>query len=407
MTEEMATPLAGLSDTIDFDLLDVPMAQDIKASLGAAIESGARFDAPPDPLAIFRRALWHSIRRIEQDRQRFDLLVRFLRDGPYEELGPIPSELVHSRLTDFETEKAIRFIYHSVISSFQGALAELLAVGPCVRFFEREGRLEANAQIHIGDAIRLKTRNSERPAKGADVLLLEASGNHLRVTGVAEVKSYAFSSSRLEIQINRQLHRARRGFLVRDNAGGYQEVAAEPSKPVRIGVVPASWRLPRGFCLEGPDGSPGLFVDEPTLPTEGNRIVEVGRSFWRMTLRWSHEALASAAFDMAFWLMGEIGRIVYADKRPLEWAEMTPAAAGRNAAKLMLYYAVRRIRYSVGKDEHRKAGAAIALYNAYCFGYALGTAFRDSQGRREMLSFEDLDDIVANDVTRYGCRIQT
>ena len=48
---------------------------------------------------------------------------------------------------------------------------------------------------------------------------------------------------------------------------------------------------------------------------------------------------------------------------------------------------------------------AIALYNIYSFGYALGMNFRNKAGRREMLWPEDLDEIAAKGCNKDGCRI--
>ena len=80
---------------------------------------------------------------------------------------------------------------------------------------------------------------------------------------------------------------------------------------------------------------------------------------------------------------------------------MTPAEAGRNAVKTMLCYAI--LRSPRGR---RESWRAIALYNTYGFGYALGMNFRDARGLREMLWPEDLDEIVANGKTRHGCTIR-
>lgn len=399
----MAQCLTGLSDTVDFGLLDEPLAQDVEASLRKAVELGVIFDSSPDPLAIYRQALRSSIRQLEEDAERFELFIRFLRDGPYEDVGPIPQEIALQRLTDDETGRAIRFIYHRVVSSFQGALAELLAIGPCaslVHDLQKGGHMLPDAQIYLGDASFLKAGNPERYAKGADIIVLSRTGsNHIRIGAIAEVKSYVLSQRRLEKQIGHQVRRAQRGILLRNAEGRYDNVPEDemlPVTPVRIGVVPAAWRLPRTFRLEGTKGERGLFTDPPVPPSDTVRIVRSSPTSWRMTLRWSREALASAAYEMTFWLMGEIGRVLYAEERPLEWKDMSPAEAGRNAVKMMLYYAILRSRSA--KEE----GPAVALYNAYGFGYALGANFKDRKGRRQMLWFEDLDEILASGRTGRG-----
>ena len=111
------------------------------------------------------------------------------------------------------------------------------------------------------------------------------------------------------------------------------------------------------------------------------------------------EALAAAAYDMTFWYMEKVGEVIYAQGLPRDWSDMTPAQAGRNAAKMMLYYAILRCRTP------RENQRAIALYNSYGFGYALGMSFRDAHGRRQMLWPEDLDEIIAHGRTNEGCRL--
>jgi len=398
------TPLTGLSDHVDFDLLDEPLASDIMKSLKAAIDGGAVFAAPPDPLAIFRQALLSSIRQIEEDQKRFALFVRFLRDGPYYQRGDIPPEVASQFLTDDETRQAIRYIYHRVVNTFQGALAELLAVGPCVNLFhdlQREGRIYSKARMYVGDTTMLLAGTSERWAKGPDIsFLAPTKPNKMHFEGVAEVKSYALSQKRLEGQMLHQVLRAKRGILLRNEGGGYDKVPVDVERgegPVRVGVVPATWRLPRDFRREDVDGDRCEFLyPSLDLSDKADRLEKIGPSSWRITLRWSHEALASAAYNMTFWLMGKIGGHAYCEKQPPEWDGMSTDEAGRNAAKMMLYYAILRSR-SVKED-----GPAIALYNAYGFGYALGANFKDQSGQRQMLWRQDLDEIALSGVTNKG-----
>ena len=96
----------------------------------------------------------------------------------------------------------------------------------------------------------------------------------------------------------------------------------------------------------------------------------------------------------------KVGEVVYSESVPKGWKEMTPAEAGRNAAKMMLYYAILRCRTP------RENQRAIALYNSYAFGYALGMNYRNADGRREMLWPEDLDEILGNGRTKAGCSIR-
>ena len=48
---------------------------------------------------------------------------------------------------------------------------------------------------------------------------------------------------------------------------------------------------------------------------------------------------------------------------------------------------------------------AIALYDAYGFGYMLGMSFRNRAGKREMLWPQDLDEILERGETKSGSRI--
>jgi hypothetical protein len=99
----------------------------------------------------------------------------------------------------------------------------------------------------------------------------------------------------------------------------------------------------------------------------------ISPSDWRVTLRWSKEALDAASYGMTFWFMEKVGEALYADAMPTEWKPMTAAEAGQNAAKQSLYYAILRCR--TRREEQR----AIALYNSYDFGCALGLNFRNAK----------------------------
>ena len=103
------------------------------------------------------------------------------------------------------------------------------------------------------------------------------------------------------------------------------------------------------------------------------------------------------------------------DPKPKDWAEMTQTEAGRNAIKMMLYHAIRpdAILAEEAKEQKkplpppvaRRLSLAIALYNTYGFGYALGMNYRNPQSQREMLWPRDLDEISLDGRTANGCRI--
>ncbi len=82
---------------------------------------------------------------------------------------------------------------------------------------------------------------------------------------------------------------------------------------------------------------------------------------------------------------------------------------------MMLYYAMRpdAILAEEAREQKkplsgpiaRRLNRAIALYNTYGFGYALGMNFRNPEGKREMVWPQDLDEILAHGQNKDGCRI--
>jgi len=244
--------------------------------------------------------------------------------------------------------------------------------------------------------------------KGADLHILAdgprtRSSANVAIVGVAEVKSYAPSAERLREQVRKHIRRARRGLQI-EGVGYPGKVVrtgfGEGSRVLRIAVLPSDWKLPRSFRFEKTKRGRLLHVDRAEPPRAGDEIKRASADEWRITLRWSKEALAEAAYEMTFWYMAKVGEIIYSKSRPKGWEEMTPAEAGRNAAKMMLYYAILRCR------SRRESQRAIALYNSYGFGYALGMNYMDVQGRREMLWPEDLDEILSAGKTKDGCTIR-
>jgi len=351
-----------------------------------------------------------AIRDIHSD-PRGPLFQRFLKDGPYENGdGEIPRELEGRRLSDEETTRIIAFIYSHMVNCFQGALMEMLATAPCLRLLrelQEGGRLPGGARLYVGDVVLAPRSRGSGFAKSADLHILVGHDpsqplSTVAVAGVAEVKSYFCPSKRVRRQLRQHLARARRGLRVGDvvHPPSRIGVGCGPKRDaVRIAVLPARWRLPRTFHFEQGDAGRLLQVDPGSPPSRTDSTVRTGEDEWRITLRWSREALAAAAYELTFWYMERVGEAIYSDGVPEEWSEMTPAEAGRNAAKMMLYYAIARCR------TERENQRAIALYNSYGFGYALGMNFRDPDGRREMLWPEDLDEIAASGQTKRGCRV--
>jgi hypothetical protein len=266
-------------------------------------------------------------------------------------------------------------------------------------------QMPSGGRIYAGDSVRVAAPSNRGRVKGADLHILRPHHSrrrmsHLTVLGVIEVKSYPRSSARLLTQLSSHLAAARRGI---DLAGApYDSRRVDvAARPVRIAVVPAAWHLPRTFRFVQQDGQNVLRVDSRVPPCDSAVIKPMAHRTWHVTLRWSKEALAAAAYELTFWYMAKVGELVYAGGVPPEWAStMTPAEAGRNAAKMMLYYAILRA------GTRAEAQRAIALYNAYGFGYALGTSFRNRRRSREMLWFEDLEEILAHGKTKHGCRLR-
>ncbi len=400
--------------------LDEALARDVRASLQFGIGSGAVFERDGSPDELFTAAIKQAITAIES-RERSALLRRFLSVGPYTSWKDIPPALAAQYMSDAEVAAAIRFVFSSVINTFQGQLAEMLAVKPVTKLAREAFALAEGAtgpRVFVGDTVRARPMRRKGWAKGADFHLLEQDGDkqsssHVMVHGVVEVKSYAVSPERLLPQLNRHLMRATRGLEVVGAPIGPGRIrlgdGARP--PARVVVTPDTWKLPRRFWFEDSGDRSFLMVEPPKPPAAEDRVTELAPGFWGVTLRWSQEALADAAHALTFWYMGELGKQLYEhEPMPEEWAGMSAEEAGRNAAKMMLYYAILRARTA------REASRATALYNSYGFGYALGSNFVDWRGRREVLFFEDLHEIlehgrsrlkpVGKETTAQRCRIR-
>jgi hypothetical protein len=373
---------------------------DVHASLEAGIAAGARFEDQGGSDELFDAAVRRAITAIESN-DKDELLPRFLSIGPY--IDPIPPEVAAEYMSDADVAAAIRFIHSSAINAFQGALAEMLAVRPVVQLAREIGQPAGDPgalRAFVGDTVKARPLRSNGWAKAADFHLLSrggAKGEGITVRGVVEVKSYPISAEKLWPQVDKHLTRARRGLQVQGEEYAGEDVVLEGGigGPAQIVVVPDTWELPRSFRFETHGESSCLEVEPPAPPAAEDRVERLAPDRWQVTLRWSQEALADEAYAMTFWYMGELGRLLYAERGvPAEWSEMTPEQAGQNAVKMQLYYAILRAR--TVREESR----AIALYNSYGFGYALGSNFVDRHGRREVLFYEDLEEILATGRSR-------
>lgn len=401
---------APLIDSADFSLLESNLSRDVELSIRIALAENVVFPDRREPLEIFRETLSASIRDIESHPKGI-LFQDFLRKGPYEGGGTIPKQLIPKRLTDDETAAAITFIYSHMVNCFKGGIAELLAVKACValvRNLQCDSEFPSNARLYFGDSVLIPRSNAKGFLKCADQHLLseelfEGGTNSISVLGVTEVKSYVQSQRRVERQLNSHLQRALNGLIVADKAYEPDDIHfgfGANHRVLRIAVAPSSWKLSREFQYEQTGEGRILHIADRLPPRKEDVITRTGDSSWKIELRWSVEALAQAAFEMTFWYMGKVGEVIYSQGLPKEWKEMTPAQAGRNAVKMMLYYAILRCRSM--REEQR----AVALYNSYSFGYALGMNFVNKKGKREMLWPEDLDEITSFGETKSGCVIK-
>jgi hypothetical protein len=392
--------MKALAKRADFSLLPDALGADVRRAIQEGLRDGVLSPKAHGALEFFRRLVGESIQDIE-GHPRGVLLQRFLREGPYEDRGRIPRALRAQRLKDDETAQAISFIHSFMINAFQGRLAEALAVLPCcriIRNMQREGMLGADARAYFGESVLVG--QSQRPGryKGADLHVLAVHGSKAEFFGVGEIKSYHASPVKLAAQLKKHVVRVRRGIMIEGTPFAADAIGESRSRPFTIIVSPSAWRLPRSFRFVRKDGS-GTFLNvDPAMPPEReDRIVRTGPRSWRVTLRWSREALAAAAYEMTFWYMAGVGEVVYRESSP--WPEMTPQEAGRNAAKQMLYFSI--LRATTPHQFQR----AVALYNVYGFGYALGTSFKDRNGGRAMLWPEDLHEILKTGSTKHGARL--
>jgi hypothetical protein len=405
-----------------------PLEPDVVSALKVAQRGGARFVEGTQPVEIVRSVLRSSIFGIQNDpRGRGTLVQRFLKHGPlYQMEEQIPEGVRGKRLSADETAQVVKFVYSHMVNAFKGAITELLAAGACQRLMAApavQKRLPPGTRLFVGDTVLVRRSSGRGGLKGADLHLLAEDGKpsctlRLILAGVVEVKSGPKSAQAMANQLDRHIARTAQGLLVRGRAYEGRNIV-RGGKPggrvLRITVQPDDWPIPRTLRFVSRDGKRELILDDPIPPEKADAIEQVGPDHWHITLRWSKEVIAAVAYGMTFWYMEQVGEHIYRDGVPKEWSEMTPAEAGRNAIKMMLYYAMQPDVYRATKADEanrklpgrvvRRLNRAVALYNTYGFGYALGMNFRNRQGRREMLWPQDLDEIAERGCTKNGCRI--
>lgn len=402
MAHRELSPAADvLAREIGFESVGAAIGADLERALEDAFSEGAVHPSGADPLSTFQAGLAEAIRAID-DHPRAPLFKRFLRDGPFPDSGPIPQGATGAFLKDEETAQVLRFLCGHVVSCFQGFLAEALAAGPLARLL-REGKgsglFPESARLFLGDSVEAGQLATGRRGKAADahILAVDDAFDRIEVWAVAEVKSYRPKVAASMRQLESHLERASRGLALGERRVLGGDVRIHPSVKKML-ISPSTWNLPRSFRLETSAAGHRLISDEGR-PASGADQVACGEGgLVRVVMRWSCEAIAAVAFEICHWFLGKVGEAIWADTSP-PWLELDPHDAGRNAAKQMLYYALRRV---VRPDDRQKA---VALYNSFSFGYALGTSFRDSVGRRQMLWPADLEEIAGRGETSTGCSI--
>jgi hypothetical protein len=335
---------------------------------------------------VFENSLNSAIYDIEKDEVRGGLFKRLLRYGPHNPDDPeAETSDGMTMLSDPECGACVEFIFSHMINRFQGELAELLALKPCIKLLEdlkQKGEISENSKLVWGNMIREKQRIGTQwrdYAKGADGLIISTkkeNGSELEILAVIEIKSMQLSSNRLLRQISHHITRLGGGVELGKIPYTSNQLNLEPASVKKELVRPSTWKLPRDVKWEKDDkGVTTLVFPKPTAPKVRTKRIEISPNTWSVTLNWSEDALRQAACEMTYGYMSEVGEVIFSDYLPKGWEKMSPAEAGYNAIKMMLYYTIFRLHYFYSKKEHRisrKERKAIHLYNIYSFEYVLG-----------------------------------
>ena len=379
------------SSALTMRTLEPHLREDLHRALSDAVEADAVFPCRMTPLAIFRSTVSEAI---GAHAERLKNLLKDCEVAGSERAGAASAEDYHW---------AVRFAVSRAVTAIQGSLAELLAVGPLVQLvgeLKMARRIPGATQIWVGDSIMAPRSKGTALAKAADVHLLVTSSTRKRATlvGVAEVKSYRCSQKKVTRQLGNHLSRASRTVVTQSFGGKHVRYSVRlVDKPLKISVIPSSWRLSRHFRFRSRGNRRALIVSPPR-PAASAIAIDNTPDQWKIVLRWSNEALADAAFEIFLWCLGRLGEEVYSH-RPSPWSGMSPAEAGQNSVKMALYYAILHI------SEPTTLAQAIKLYNVLGYGFALGSNFRGSDGRPAMLWPEDLDEILSYGRTCEGSYI--
>jgi len=374
-----------------------PLAKAIARSVNSAIaHPRVHLVGGKSIRSVFRRSLDAAVRDI-RSHPRGRLFQRLIEHGPCkpEEVESATSGGEGTLSLD-ECASCVQFIFSHMVNRFKGELAELLAVEPCIQLMEQlesEGRVQSAVDLYCGEMVqerrRIRTPEAESTVvwsgyvKGADGLMVNnrspATRDGLDVVGIIEVKSMVLPWRRVARQIGQHIARLEGGLKLGKKAWAEGEVRV--ARPIRIAIMPSTWKVAREWRSESTGRSRRLVFPEPCEPPVQTQIEQLDTDNWRIALAWSEEALEQAAYEMTFRYMSQVGECVYVQKPlPKTWDYMTPSEAGYNAIKEALYYIL------LLNMPERQDRLATKLYNVYCFGYALGA------GSRDMLWPEDFPD---------------
>jgi hypothetical protein len=152
--------MSDASAGVDFRVLPPALRTDIRASIAEGIDAGAAFGSSATPSAIFRQSIEGAL-AADEKRLRF-LLSGVEADGSHSGFEGCTAEQYAS---------AVRLAVSRVVAALQGALAELLAIGPCCQLLREcqvAGQIDAEARLYFGDSVLVPRRDGSM-AKAADL----------------------------------------------------------------------------------------------------------------------------------------------------------------------------------------------------------------------------------------------
>jgi hypothetical protein len=387
MSETSDTSWVTTYNTEDLpDQICDSLRRDVLGSIEMGLRGDAVFPWHGSPRRMFRIALAECIHDIEHH-DRSELLTRFVRVGPYPDAGEIPAHEAERFVPDDETAKAINFIHATVVPVFEKRLATLLAIAPMLNLTRRlkeQDKLPGSTLVYVGGTVQIGRLEPAR-SKGVDIHLLQAAGGRLSVRGVGAVHSYAPRQKATNARVGRHLAAAAKGMLVAGRVYPARNVSI--TWPLQVDVVPTRWRQLRD--LKPDEANRSLVRAELAEPLCDDETSRLEAKHWSIRLRWSQEALASAAHQLGFWHLEQIAQ--HADL-----AQVRSEAAAKKAVEAVLYYAILRAR-----TQHERQ-RAIGFYNAHRFGYALGHNFIDKDGLKDALWPEDLHELRTKPKTAAG-----